>query len=179
MDRGIKIAILAACLLSLGFGLVWDKFIDGARRVIKDEPDPTAMGPTPATLRVGDTSLPEPVRPATTKPTDGKTPIDTTSNTGTAAIKAPEPAKPDVSSGIPVTHDTPAHIKKWIEQGIIKDGKYLVQSGDSPRGLARNTKAFRYLSKSEADWLAVNPQFKDMDEFAKRLRAGSWLTIPQ
>ena len=179
MDRGIKIAILAACLLSLGFGLVWDKVIDGARRTIKNEPDATGMGPVEATLKVGDTSLPAPQGTARIK-SEGNVVVSNGGGAGAANVTVnPEPAKTILSGGIKVNADTPAHIKKWIEQEIIKDGQYKVQRGDSPRAIALTSACFRYLGKNEHDWLAVNPQYKNMDEFAKKLIAGTWLTIPQ
>jgi hypothetical protein len=177
MDRGIKIAILAACLLSLGFGLVWDKVIDGARRIIKDDASADSLGPVGATLRVGDTSLPAPEgqgAQATPSPAAAQS-----SATPNASKSTPDTNPGYTNAGIPITADTPAHIKAWVEKGIIKDGKYLVQKGDSPRAIALTSAAFKYLGKNEFDWHAANPQYKSMDEFAKRLIAGHWLTIPQ
>lgn len=185
MDRGIKIAILAACLLSLGFGLVWDKVIDGARRVIKADAASDGLGPVEATLKVGDTSLPAPegqAKPsqaaASTAANPGANPSQPAGNT-VQAKTAPENAANAQAAGIPINADTPAHIKAWVEKGIIKDGKYQVQKGDSPRAIALTTPGFKYLGKDEFQWLAANPQYKSMDEFARRLIAGTWLTIPQ
>lgn len=188
MDRGIKIAILAACLLSLGFGLVWDKVIDGARRVIKADAASDGLGPVEATLKVGDTSLPAPegqakpshaaANPGASGTNSGTNSSQVTGN-NTQSKTTPENSATTASAGIPINADTPAHIKAWVEKGIIKDGKYLVQKGDSPRAIALTTPAFKYLGKDEFQWLAANPQYKNMDEFARRLIAGTWLNIPQ
>lgn len=179
MDRGIKIAILVACLLSLGFGLIWDKIIDGARRTILAESDDTGMGPTRAEVRIGDTSLPAPNKPVTS-PAPSNTPSVPSQAEPNAASDAAR-ATPSTTAGAPVgpKGDVPEHVLRWVADGTIAEGKYTVQAGDGLHKICYDKTRFRYLEKEQRDWMAANPQFKDVDDWIKRLRPGMRITIPQ
>ncbi|GIK54138.1 MAG: hypothetical protein BroJett014_31110 [Planctomycetota bacterium] len=56
MDRGIKIAIFVASVISLGLGLIWDQVLSRARDVVADE-RPDVMGPERIEARVGPKDL--------------------------------------------------------------------------------------------------------------------------
>lgn len=46
MDRGVKIAIFAASIISLGFGLIWDQVLSHARVALEPESADTLAGET-------------------------------------------------------------------------------------------------------------------------------------
>ncbi|MBE7492058.1 MAG: LysM peptidoglycan-binding domain-containing protein [Planctomycetes bacterium] len=57
MDRGVKIAIFAASIISLALGLVWDRVLSQAR-VMVEKPVEDPMGPERMNASVGAPNLP-------------------------------------------------------------------------------------------------------------------------
>ncbi len=57
MDRGVKIAIFVASVVSLGLGLVWDQVLTSARGALAEE-RPDVLGPERVDARVGSPDIP-------------------------------------------------------------------------------------------------------------------------
>ncbi len=51
MDRQIKIAILIACVLSLGLGLIWDNVIEASRKTLKTKESKDSTAPDSLVVR--------------------------------------------------------------------------------------------------------------------------------
>ncbi len=170
MDRSIKIVILLACVLSLGFGLIWDKVIAGARKVIIPEVAQSSTGPDRVTAKIGPSSIEKPMVQTAAVAADQ------------ATVPAPVTNRPDPNASDPaaatidIDASVPAHIRKWTEEGRIKDGKYKVQSGDFLGKICHTH--FKHLGKKNDDWRKVNPQFASDPDW-KGLRPDMWITIPQ
>lgn len=161
MDRGIKIAILVACVLSLGLGLIWDRVIDTARTAALPAREKSALGPDPAAMTVGDMRLPRAeaaVRDGanTTVEAAAETPAVMPGGSRTSGVTA---SPKSAGSGYP------EHIRPYLQ-----DGKYVVQPGDSPWKVANTEKRFKFHGKNSTDWTNANPNAK--------WRAGELLNIP-
>lgn len=87
MDRGVKIAIFVASIVSLGLGLVWDQVLSNARNVISDE-RPDVLGPERVEARIGAPGTPraQPPAPAAEAP---KTPSAEEKPAPAVEVKAP------------------------------------------------------------------------------------------
>jgi hypothetical protein len=173
MDRGIKIAILAACLLSLGFGLIWDRVIDGARTAVLGTPDPAGMGPDRVTLKAGSMNIDAP-KPASQDESAAPTP-DNTKPTTAATAPVGAPTKPAATPTNSNTADgCPPDLLPFI-----KDGKYTTQKGDGLWKICYHATRFRFLrDKNPAidldAWRKANPGV-DFD----KLGSGKPINIPK
>ena len=160
MDRGIKIAILVACLLSLGLGLIWDRVIDASRSAVMPSRDKGGpLSPDPAVLVSGDMRLP---KPAGQQPAAITQPVNSVDGSGlqvSAGSSSPVIVPP--TEGMKY----PEHIRS-----MIREGKYVLQAGDSPWKVANTEKRFKFLGKSSTDWVNANP--------GARWTQGELITIP-
>lgn len=73
MDRGVKIAIFVASILSLALGLIWDQVLSHARTHV-EQTQPDAMGPQRMSASIGSPDIPrmqptESITPAEPDPT--------------------------------------------------------------------------------------------------------------
>jgi LysM repeat protein len=152
MDKGIKIAILVACVLSLGFGLIWDKIIDGARSTLVTKPDAADMGPSKAEIRVGDLAKP--------------------------SLFAPDRPEPAVAASV-ATLTQPATAPATVAApGASAPGKHKVKDGETlsaiAERIARSKERVPYLNTRIEQWKAANPGVVNWE----RLRPGTELNIP-
>ena len=151
MERGIKIAIIAACLVSLGLGLLWDKVIDGARGVMAPT-DKANMGPDKLVYSVGDTRLPPVREPA---------PAETVNADNIALTPAtPTPTASPASS-------LPAQLQP-AAAGPTPD-TYVVKKGDSWWKIAHIQ--FKTLGKDTDVWQKANA--------GVQLKPGATLNVPK
>lgn len=104
MDKGVKIAIFVASVVSLGLGLVWDQVLSQARTVV-ETPAADELGPEIMDAHVGNPDTPRfdrAIKPTTDESKEPTTPKDDTNE--------PKEVTPDTSN-------------EWIE--------YTVRAGDS------------------------------------------------
>lgn len=179
MDRGIKIAIVAACIVSLALGLLWDKVIDASRKALVSADAQASMAPDTLRYRVGDYATPLPVgarSPAVPRPAAASN-----SATGDAHREHPPSVNPDGSAvkgdGPSVSprlgeSDAVSKLPKSIQERV-KDGKYRLQRGDSPWKLANakgDAERFYKWGTESKDWTDANP--------GTRWAEDTWVVIP-
>ncbi|MBX3459286.1 MAG: LysM peptidoglycan-binding domain-containing protein [Planctomycetes bacterium] len=63
MDRGVKIAIFVASIISLALGLIWDQVLNSARVAVQQEA-PDELGPETMQARMGSPEIPRAALPA-------------------------------------------------------------------------------------------------------------------
>ncbi|MCA8940749.1 MAG: LysM peptidoglycan-binding domain-containing protein [Planctomycetes bacterium] len=166
MDRGIKIAILVACLLSLGLGIVWARVIDVVRPGNEAANDPLLMEPDRVSATIGAPQA-EAERPVAIERIMPEPPP-------TSEEDHPHIEDEASSEKVVVAADGewPAHIAPHI-----RDGKYIMQDGDNYWKLARNSQRFKFLFESKGidynDWQKANAHLDD-----RKIRPGTALTIP-
>ncbi|MCK6440535.1 MAG: LysM peptidoglycan-binding domain-containing protein [Planctomycetes bacterium] len=164
MDRGIKIAIVIACVLSLGLGLIWDSVIDFGRDAVRPENPVSSMSPDTVALRVGDMTTPSRARPVSTQ-----TPATSGSQTNDAPVAGQPPAEQRSNAA--------SHLAMSPQlANNVKDGVYTVQSGDNWWKIAYKDTHFKFLGKTQDDWKAANPDV--VKKYGNDLRPGVKLTIP-
>lgn len=105
MDRGVKIAIFVASIVSLGLGLIWDQVLNHAREVVAEDKG-DGFHSEKLKARVGPKELQRQEIPAEIAPDN--------------AAPKPEP-KPEVAKKEAEPQPKPA----------AGDEEYVVQSGDS------------------------------------------------
>jgi|GEM_PF-6360722 len=196
MDRGVRIAIVAACLLSLGLGLIWDSVIETTRDIIVDSKESNDMGPDPAVLSVGNTKLPAPERPEgigsdidADSSGDGVSAwldandVETISLGGDAGASSGRESTPSSASTIDFNFDS--SLKRNISGGY-----YTVQGGDGWWKIANNTNRFKPYgqhmhesgkwsdsSEFQQRWKDANPEI--VKKRGDSLMPGDKLKIPQ
>lgn len=130
MDRGVKIAIFVASVVSLGLGLVWDQVLSSARGALAEE-RPDVLGPERVDARVGSPDIPRAL------PKD-------------AQPQAPVPA-PAVAPEIPKAASP-------VEPAAIQASDYTLVAGDNPWKLAHTR--FKDRALTTEDIKNANPNAK-------------------
>ncbi|MBX3474648.1 MAG: LysM peptidoglycan-binding domain-containing protein [Planctomycetes bacterium] len=134
MDRGVKIAIFVASIVSLGLGLVWDQVLSQAR-VVVEKPAENPMGPELINANVGAPTIP---RLELARKVDAAVEA-VPPELGGPAAPAPGPDKPPAPAAEAVT-------------------EYEVQAGDSWWKIAN--RVFQDRGLSSKDFEDANPGVK-------------------
>ncbi len=153
MDRGVKIAIFVASVVSLGLGLIWDHVLSRARDVIAEERS-DSMGPERIKARVGPKDLPRQELPP--ELADANAVVVPPSKLDAGRNQASEP-KP--GTGTPAASNSLDLIE------------YEVKSGDSPSRICHTH--FKDRGIETKDLYAANPGVN-----FNPLKVGTKLKIP-
>lgn len=192
MDRGVRIAIIAACFLSLGLGLIWDSVIEATRSMVVEQSESNDMGPDPAVLSVGDTKLPAPQRDLSDLPeTSVENQIGDSGTPQEWFDPADESSASSTTLGGSATQATGPQPKVSYDSAatpFISGGQYEVQSGDSWWKIAHKrfvkyrdamVEAGHWSDSSIAQekWKSANASL--FQQRGENLRVGDKLNIPQ
>lgn len=129
MDRGVKIAIFVASIVSLGLGLIWDQVLNHAREVVAEDKG-DGFHSEKLKARIGPKELQRQEIPVELAP-HNKAPAP--------AVEAPNPGA--------AAPETPK-----AEEGFTE---YVVKKGDNASNICHKTFADRYLTT--LDLQAANP----------------------
>lgn len=134
MDRGVKIAIFVASIVSLALGLVWDQVLSQAR-VMVERPAENPMGPEVINANVGAPGIER---------------MELVQKVEAAAVATP----PELGGGVIAPQVGPSPVPA-AELGVIE---YEIQPGDSWWKIAHSRFKDRGLSSEEI--AAANPGMK-------------------